>query len=1003
MKLHRLIMVLLAAAVVAGVGLPSFAGRAFAATNYYVSPAGSDSTGSGSAGSPWKTIAYAAAHVPAGVGNTIVLSAGTFTETQPIQLPVGVNVTGAGVSQTTVSAGSLPAAGGRTELFLLVSPSHANGSQTLSGFTINGQSKALEAGIHAEGRDNVVIHDVNVTNTKHTAMRIISGWTATDTTAPSFYVTGIQVYNNVLTNVAQDLSGWTSGAILIGGVDGALVHHNTINENAGYGIKFENSGWFKGLKVYNNTINTNSYDTLWGADASLEFWNIYDNSEIYNNTLNNWVSLVNRFAGTGTSLSFHDNTEINARDDNPNAGVEMAVGNAKMYNNYIEQSRWGVGLWQEKYVSNNEIYNNVFYNRVLPADDWNSGIYFENLNVGYAYNNNKIYNNYFNKYEQAVWYKAVGNSPITNTKFQNNIVEDMEYALILTASDTNYLVDTTMTYNVLNNVPAVLRAFGSTPVNLVTTNNLTGSPGLTGSGAKPDPYFRPSSASSLVVNAGTNVGLPYSGTAPDIGRYEWTGSGGGDTTSPTAPSGLASPSKTDTSVNLTWTASTDNVGVAGYDVFRGTTKVNAALITSTSYTVTGLSASTAYSFTVKAKDAAGNESAASGALSVTTNAASSSTFVKGINFNGGAATINGNAWLAESSAGLTLSAVSRTTSALTPSPAVDGATSGMLNSAIWNSGNFSVDQSLTNGTYQVYLWVIENYAANYRSFNVNLEGASATSSPIGSLALGSWVRYGPYAATVGDGVLDMDVLKVTGDPHLMGMEIWSTGGGGSDTTAPTAPTGLASPGKTDTTVSLSWTAATDNVGVAGYDVYYGTTKANASAIAGTSYTVTGLTPSTAYSFTVKAKDAAGNVSAASGALSATTNAASSGTAYEAEAAANLLTGGAWKGSCSTCSGGFAVKNVGNNDGTLQVNGVSAPSTGSYTLKVYYLNGDPAARTSLMSVNGGAPVTVTFAPTGSWTTVGSVNVTVALNAGSNSVKFYHNAGSYAPDFDKLERL
>ncbi|MEV4254899.1 glycosyl hydrolase family 18 protein [Spirillospora sp. NPDC049652] len=93
--------------------------------------------------------------------------------------------------------------------------------------------------------------------------------------------------------------------------------------------------------------------------------------------------------------------------------------------------------------------------------------------------------------------------------------------------------------------------------------------------------------------------------------------------------------------------------------------------------------------------------------------------------------------------------------------------------------------------------------------------------------------------------------------------------GGNDTQPPTAPSGLKSTGKTDTTVSLSWTASTDNVGVTGYDVYQGTTKATS--VTGTSATVTGLTAKTAYSFTVKARDAAGNVSAASNAVSVTTN------------------------------------------------------------------------------------------------------------------------------------
>ena len=83
--------------------------------------------------------------------------------------------------------------------------------------------------------------------------------------------------------------------------------------------------------------------------------------------------------------------------------------------------------------------------------------------------------------------------------------------------------------------------------------------------------------------------------------------------------------------------------------------------------------------------------------------------------------------------------------------------------------------------------------------------------------------------------------------------------GTADTQAPTAPTSLAASGTTATTTNLSWTAATDNVGVTGYDVYQGTVLK--STVTGTTYAVTGLTASTAYSFSVKAKDAAGNVSA----------------------------------------------------------------------------------------------------------------------------------------------
>lgn len=95
------------------------------------------------------------------------------------------------------------------------------------------------------------------------------------------------------------------------------------------------------------------------------------------------------------------------------------------------------------------------------------------------------------------------------------------------------------------------------------------------------------------------------------------GSGGGDTTAPTAPGTPAASGVTASSATLRWAASTDNTGVTGYDVYRQ----NGALLTSVTSpqaTLEGLSANTAYSVYVVAKDAAGNRSAASASASFTT-------------------------------------------------------------------------------------------------------------------------------------------------------------------------------------------------------------------------------------------------------------------------------------------------------------------------------------------------------------------------------------------------
>ncbi|MFG2459615.1 cellulase family glycosylhydrolase [Streptomyces sp. NPDC048523] len=98
------------------------------------------------------------------------------------------------------------------------------------------------------------------------------------------------------------------------------------------------------------------------------------------------------------------------------------------------------------------------------------------------------------------------------------------------------------------------------------------------------------------------------------------GGGSSDTQAPTAPGAPTASAVTATSAHLTWTASTDNVGVAGYDVVRvgGGTETKVASATANSVTVTGLTANTAYSFAVYARDAAGNRSARSATVSLIT-------------------------------------------------------------------------------------------------------------------------------------------------------------------------------------------------------------------------------------------------------------------------------------------------------------------------------------------------------------------------------------------------
>ena len=94
-----------------------------------------------------------------------------------------------------------------------------------------------------------------------------------------------------------------------------------------------------------------------------------------------------------------------------------------------------------------------------------------------------------------------------------------------------------------------------------------------------------------------------------------------DTSPPTAPTGLAATATSASAVRLEWTAATDDIGVAGYEIYRDDVLVGTVDAPATTFTDTTVSPATTYRYTVQAKDAAGNRSPSSDALTVTTQTA----------------------------------------------------------------------------------------------------------------------------------------------------------------------------------------------------------------------------------------------------------------------------------------------------------------------------------------------------------------------------------------------
>ncbi|WP_339314231.1 discoidin domain-containing protein [Paenibacillus sp. FSL R10-2734] len=149
-----------------------------------------------------------------------------------------------------------------------------------------------------------------------------------------------------------------------------------------------------------------------------------------------------------------------------------------------------------------------------------------------------------------------------------------------------------------------------------------------------------------------------------------------------------------------------------------------------------------------------------------------------------------------------------------------------------------------------------------------------------------------------------------------------SGNGSVDTQAPSTPVNLTATAVSSSGVNLSWTASTDNVGVTGYEIYRGGSLVGNTVT--TSYSDTGLTAATAYSYTVKAKDAAGNVSAASNTATATTQAGGGGTAV-------ALDRSGWTASSSPTSGDVPANLLDGNMGTRWSTGTAMVPGQSFTV------------------------------------------------------------------------
>ncbi len=391
-----------------------------------------------------------------------------------------------------------------------------------------------------------------------------------------------------------------------------------------------------------------------------------------------------------------------------------------------------------------------------------------------------------------------------------------------------------------------------------------------------------------------------------------------DTQAPTIPTNLAATVISASQINLSWTASSDNVSVSGYNVYRNGSRI--AVVTSgTSYQDTGLTPATTYTYTVSAYDAAGNTSGQSSPVSATTSPSTGAnrTYTTSFPLTENPISENGN-WINGGTVGLDWCNIATTGGSPGLAYGTETGSIDYNDSTALLTGTWGPDQTVQATVYttvasnsdweEVELRVRSSLSAhNCTGYEINF--SADPSNPYVQIVrwngpLGSWTELdgtGSYGAKNGD------VIKATisgstvtayinGNPVLTATDsTYSTGSPGMgfyvqgvngidseygftsftatdgslvDTQAPTIPTNLSATAVSSSQIDLSWTPSTDNVGVVGYKIFRNGLQVGTSAI--DSYSDTGLSASTTYTYTVSAYDAALNNSGQSDPASATT-------------------------------------------------------------------------------------------------------------------------------------
>lgn len=325
---------------------------------------------------------------------------------------------------------------------------------------------------------------------------------------------------------------------------------------------------------------------------------------------------------------------------------------------------------------------------------------------------------------------------------------------------------------------------------------------------------------------------------------------------PTDPTNAVASNISSNAATITWTASTDNIGVAFYTISLDGNEVGTS--SSTSFALSGLSPLTSYSVSITASDAAGNVSTGSATTSFTTPDGPTAVYCESASTN-----VND-----EYISNVQLNTINNTSGAQFYSDFTGVTTT--LNEG--QTYTVSVTPTWTGTIYNegYAVWIDYNNNGDFEDAGELVFSKSPSSDVVnsGSFTVPSGTSQSLVRMRVS---MQYNAIPTSCETFTYGeVEDYgiSLNAGTPDTEAPTTPTGLVASNISSTSLDLSWNASTDNIGVDGYQVYVD--GVNTGTTSGTSFSISGLAPLTSYSLSVLAFDAAGNSSSLSSSIVATT-------------------------------------------------------------------------------------------------------------------------------------